>query len=518
MHLARLGVSALQDPATAPKTWAELFWLADRNWQGPVGFVATIFGRFTLKTKLSSTFLLFTATIMLALPAPIVLSRAYPAATVESQQNILLNVTLLNNTGSPQLDVYSQMAVGAGGWTTGVDVQDMYATRMYGTTDAALSSDDLSSPPDIFFTGDLQNNQVNLPGFRLQGGCTPMVADAELQATAAEANANNQSALDPFGVWCSARGLTDAPVWFDLTVVGGVNAYFHFCTKFDETVERTWMNQASGYTTTVVAWLNTTDHVTSAQGFVNCTSTFTTGQADMNNGSTNKTFDNFSHKTLFSEFGSSDQALRKTPFLPPTIATFREMSQTFSKQGDIDDERSVTVARMLGYSPQFNNTAGETKYVQPNIQDIAKSLWRGTTHMAAAVNLLGSTTQKITVVHVVTRSGRIRNETWAYVLAGLLFGWLSMLSYCTVRMFRRTFGSALDSYTAARLLTDLPFLVDGHCAGELVDNPSLRAMFETVGDSSPENDVGHVTSGGAGVLEYTRSYGARSGLVQRSTH
>jgi hypothetical protein len=173
---------------------------------------------------------------------------------------------------------------------------------------------------------------------------------------------------------------------------------------------------------------------------------------------------------------------------------------------------------MLGYSPQFNNTAGETKYVQPNIQDIAKSLWRGTTHMAAAVNLLGSTTQKITVVHVVTRSGRIRNETWAYVLAGLLFGWLSMLSYCTVRMFRRTFGSALDSYTAARLLTDLPFLVDGHCAGELVDNPSLRAMFETVGDSSPENDVGHVTSGGAGVLEYTRSYGARSGLVQRSTH
>ncbi|KAL0565882.1 hypothetical protein V5O48_016136 [Marasmius crinis-equi] len=34
-HLARIAVSALQNPNTTPNSWAELFWLADQEWTVP---------------------------------------------------------------------------------------------------------------------------------------------------------------------------------------------------------------------------------------------------------------------------------------------------------------------------------------------------------------------------------------------------------------------------------------------------------------------------------------------------
>jgi hypothetical protein len=81
--------------------------------------------------------------------------------------------------------------------------------------------------------------------------------------------------------------------------------------------------------------------------------------------------------------------------------------------------------------------------------------------------------------------------------------------FATFRMFRPTFGESLNSYAAARLLVDMPHLVEGYCAGAPSDNPRLRTTFERVGDDNSSEDVGHVTSGRKGQLEKDRGYGAR---------
>jgi hypothetical protein len=128
--------------------------------------------------------------------------------------------------------------------------------------------------------------------------------------------------------------------------------------------------------------------------------------------------------------------------------------------------------------------------------------------MSAAVGLLGSEMQLITVTTQEQAQGRTRNDGFAAGGAALLLCWLALLLFLTVRMFRPSFGSSLDSYAAARLLVDLPFLVDGHCCGELAENPNLRAGFLRVGDYQPGDDVGHVTSGGVGMLDARRRYGA----------
>jgi hypothetical protein len=83
-------------------------------------------------------------------------------------------------------------------------------------------------------------------------------------------------------------------------------------------------------------------------------------------------------------------------------------------------------------------------------------------------------------------------------------------------MYRRTFGSSLNSYTAARLLVDMPHLVDEYFAGELIDNLKLRMLFERVGDGDPNNDyIGHISSGGPGVLDVRRRYGVKSVIPRR---
>jgi hypothetical protein len=64
--LARLAISSLQNINTAPRTWAELFWLADRSWQGPVAISSTYFTMVKRQIWPSTTFVLFSATYALS--------------------------------------------------------------------------------------------------------------------------------------------------------------------------------------------------------------------------------------------------------------------------------------------------------------------------------------------------------------------------------------------------------------------------------------------------------------------
>jgi hypothetical protein len=91
-HLARLAVSALHNPDTAPRTWTELFWLADRSWQGPLAIGNTYLSMLRRRVRPSVTFVLFSIACISAIATPILLSRAWPSATfiinIEVQQEI----------------------------------------------------------------------------------------------------------------------------------------------------------------------------------------------------------------------------------------------------------------------------------------------------------------------------------------------------------------------------------------------------------------------------------------------
>ncbi|KAJ6553838.1 hypothetical protein B0H10DRAFT_1240223 [Mycena sp. CBHHK59/15] len=73
MHLARVSVSALHSRRTAPNTWAEVFWMSDRMWQGPVGLLSTVFAASRLRVRTSGHFVLCAVTCLVALVTPIVL-------------------------------------------------------------------------------------------------------------------------------------------------------------------------------------------------------------------------------------------------------------------------------------------------------------------------------------------------------------------------------------------------------------------------------------------------------------
>jgi hypothetical protein len=128
-------------------------------------------------------------------------------------------------------------------------------------------------------------------------------------------------------------------------------------------------------------------------------------------------------------------------------------------------------------------------------------------HMSAAIGVLGSQPGNILSTYTVFHQGRQRQPVFVVIAGVLLSGWLTMLVLLTMRLYRRTFGDSLDSYTAARLLVDKPSLVEGYSCGSLVANPNLGKQFSCVGDLNPDGDVGHVGPGGPGQLKKDRNYG-----------
>ncbi|KAJ7131461.1 hypothetical protein C8R44DRAFT_871953 [Mycena epipterygia] len=146
MHLARVSVSALHSTHTSPRTWAEVFWISDRAWQGPVGMLSTFLEASRLHVRTSIHFLVCAVTCLIALCTPIFLSRAYPfRSIVVSQETTIIPFAL------------SVVQMGA------VDAS------VYLPPGASRNDD----PTDFFFAGNVQGKTVTLPGLRLSGQCVP---------------------------------------------------------------------------------------------------------------------------------------------------------------------------------------------------------------------------------------------------------------------------------------------------------------------------------------------------------
>jgi hypothetical protein len=499
IHLGRLAISSLHHPNLAPKTWAELFWAADQNWQGPIGIAQTLWGVFRLRRRISFPFLLFAVTSMVAMSTPAALDRAYPRNSIGALNvNITRQAQVLSRQTMDAVIIEPQLSIGAAGWI--YDPRpDQIPENLYASGSSPLCF--ITDAPRPFADDGVL--KTRLPGLQVETHCTEMRAEPYFGYQEPPSSPNKMRA------WCSEHGLHGRFDKRTLDISSNDTISMTWCTGFNATSEKYWMNHPEGHTTTVIAWINTGAIHNS---YLNCTSRTQTGSATVWRDGLYLGFLDLEFMSLVDE----DKALAQTPFFPPVYAAFTALSERFGST-----ERGSALTRMLGYQYRMlQHGAREDTvmvYQSPTLLDMADHIEHGVRHMAAAIQVAGA--HSFTYVPMLIYNTKAipftRSGPWIITTGALMGTWLVLLALGTVRMYRPTFGRSLNSYTAARLLVDMPHLVDGYCAGEAIDNPKLRTSFERVGDDCPDDDVGHITSGGAARLVTKRTYGAMNHLPSR---
>lgn len=496
MYLARLGISALQHPGTAPKSWAELFWLADRNWQGPFGLIVTFTGKARLgNTTLSSTFILFAITCLFALPTPIALSKTYQVRTVMVNGPANIETNSLVPETLTTFDQLSQRSAGAGAWGTGMPVAQIYnATTYIPVTDNREGALD-----DVVFAGQLGDKDANMAAIHMKGGCKVIdVPETDLPIDEIET-----TSMGSYVRWCRER-LPNAHQWDKsyLTNAWNVNLTVHWCSTHNHS-DKYWTLDPDAALVNSLVWFDVTDTTTHYNGFIECNNTFELGTANLVGLS--GTFTAFQASSLYNKSALDDGLA----FWHPLSAALSELTLVWNSS-EISGERSIAILRMYGFEQTFDADADMYNWKMPTLAGFADRLWGGALHMGAAIGALSRRSGEVVrVIEHRAVSGRTRDKYFALATVGLLAGWAGMLVLCTLRMFRPTFAPSLDSYAAARLLVDVPFLVEEHCCGELEVNGNLRAGFKRVGDAEPDGATGHIASGGVGMLVRKREYSGR---------
>lgn len=499
MYLARLAISALQHPDTAPKSWAELLWMADRNWQGPFGFVSLTLDKCHLGSSipLSSTFKLFLITCALALPTPLFLSRTYAARPIDYRRVERSTAAIIDPYALTLYSSTYQMSVGAAAWGTGIPVVQMYNYSTY--LPETNYSETSTVPTELAYAGQFQGSfssdrsEAWMAVMHMDGGCAPRDSNLPTEKDKSEERKE----------WC-AKYLPNAQSWDgnDLhSRSNGVNISTEWCSTHNDS-DPTWMLDPSKATVRALIWLNISNGTNASSSFFDCNVTFQLGEADVIGRSF--TFDRFEAKVPES-YNRTAIERRAYPahIQHPLYAALKEITLTFAGS-EISNERSLLQLRMYGFVPS-PQPGRQIHWDLPSAKNLATSLWNGALHMGASIAALTRRpNQRIYTIEYYHYTARTRDWGWAALTVALLVLWAAMLVYCTFRMLRRTFAPSLNSYAAARLLVDYPGLIDGHCCGELGQNKSLNEVFRRVGDAFPDEPVGHIVAGGVGVLRPRR--------------
>ncbi|KAJ7355954.1 hypothetical protein DFH08DRAFT_933719 [Mycena albidolilacea] len=143
MHLSRVSVSALHSVRTSPSTWAEVFWISDRAWQGPVGIFSTFLAASRLRVRTSAHFIFCAVTCLTALVTPIILSCAYPVRTINVDENTTITPFALSAAKMGAVDAYAEIGTGTGSWTTALSVADTYNSSVYLPSGASRNAEPL---------------------------------------------------------------------------------------------------------------------------------------------------------------------------------------------------------------------------------------------------------------------------------------------------------------------------------------------------------------------------------------
>ncbi|KAF8511743.1 E1-E2 ATPase-domain-containing protein [Hysterangium stoloniferum] len=225
-----VGVSAITQAQTAPRTADELFWMNDRTWSRPLGFVRAVIIIIKNRIRVSLMFLVFGFICIVALATPETLSRAYLVG--------LVNMTAENNTFTPiefspqalyTVDQDTQIGLGLGSWAADLSIFDANEFSAY------IPEDETEDHDDFFFSGYIYDEEnIKLPGLRLQGGCVNFSDNA------------------------AEQGATPTSIH---TVFSGPDS-----------------------NSTAYIFLQTTDGTSETKGMVKCTSSFSIGSASLSGG------------------------------------------------------------------------------------------------------------------------------------------------------------------------------------------------------------------------------------------
>ncbi|KAJ7137829.1 hypothetical protein C8R44DRAFT_728032 [Mycena epipterygia] len=442
MHLARVSVSALHSAHTSPRTWAEVFWISDRAWQGPVGILSTFLEASRLRVRTSIHFLVCAVTCLTALCTPIILSRAYPFRSIVVSQETTITPFALSVVQMGAVDAYAEIGTGVGSWTTALSVADVYNSSVYLPPGASRNDD----PTDFFFAGNVQGKTATLPGLRLSGQCVP-VENAVTSIADFPAYCDAQKFLNQY----TSRKVNLAPVSVNLTM--------QFCCN--STWQSLFGEDPSLSTDVGYVYIDSSNTTAGGgivvSGLVRCDSQTATGTAMLSG--VNGTYSSFSQKTLYNETQGGE------PLLDPLYAFFH------GRHARSGVRRAQPWRR-------------ERDYAQPSLEEMAAGLWRGISYTVAGIGLLSRTNDtSYPAVQTGVAAVYIREKHFAMAAYALLAVWLLLLIGITVRSFRPTFGPSFDSYVTASLVQDRPAVLDS-LNGELASNKNLREPFGRVGRDS----------------------------------
>ena len=491
MYLGRLAMSTIQMCSRSPASWAELFWQANRSWQGPIGILSMMYVKIKMRAPVSFTILLFATTCIIATGTPVVLSKAYPLTTINVDTNITRELKVFWPGQMVSIDFYAQLAAGGGAWATGGSALSIYNSSVY--IPAGTPRVD-SQVNDVFFTGDTLGADARLSGVRTNGTCRtvssgPISYDNFLSDMCAPLSATPTSGISTSTWWSTNNSLwwcTTLPTIFSILMNSSDSSIYATALLWLDINNGSLHNSSNS---------SQTPQPEAVQGVIMCNATFSTGWATLNG--LDRTFVDFQEAPLYDAAHAQQGEALRHPL--NTALHALDNSDDYVKFGP------PSMASMLGY----NSTAQKNDLVWdlPSLDQMAQRVWQGTMHMGVAIGLLSQQSGHLYPVTIHTAiAGRKKNIVLAMVSWALAIVWFLILAGCTFAFFTPTFGDSLDAYTAARLLVENPALVDGHCCGSLEDNINLTTQFDAVGDSKMTEIVGHVTPGGAGVLRRGREY------------
>jgi len=188
MHLARLVIGTLDAHWAIPRTWMEVFWLADRRWAGPFGLGKTGWTIISRRLRVSLSFFLLATLNIVALVTPVVMSRAYIVATGYAHHRIRANVSVFNVSAAsdeniPHSQLYDSLqdrwgeSVSAPAlWSKGLLLNQLLPWNVYAEVDKRYF-DERHYGSGWFLTGQTMESEMTLSGIRIAGGCKATLID-----------------------------------------------------------------------------------------------------------------------------------------------------------------------------------------------------------------------------------------------------------------------------------------------------------------------------------------------------
>ncbi|KAK1232462.1 hypothetical protein PQX77_004400 [Marasmius sp. AFHP31] len=467
MHLTRLAASCLLYPSTAPRTWQDLFWLADHGWEGPVGMVTVTLDSIRTRSRASFTFIIFATTCAIGLLTPIALSRAYEIKQVVLMESVEMRPSTTNFNKMQHVEGYTQVGVGMGSWVTGTSVADIYNSSLF--LPQGISHNATFQPREFFFAGDINNATATLPGFHLKGSCAPIdISSSGLDTT---------NVTTSWAEFCRLRipqfvgevkdqnfGSTSGFSQFDLHLCSNGTWDFAFGRSSDKA-----QTANVGY-----VYYDYSLNNASSKALIQCNSTLTTGTAAVSG--LNRTFTGFTRQTLYNASDSTGGE----PLLDPMYAAFYMLSL---KENREDSFRRGSLMRGLGF--QHRQDVGANVEMAPSTpENISEAFWGSVAHYTSAIAVL-SRDNTVAFPAQVPRPVAIytRDLPFALIAYGLLIVWFILVVGTTSWSFRKTFSSGLGSYEAAQLIFREKALLEGIPIGEMGDNNRMTAPFRALTSS-----------------------------------